>query len=632
MKQAKVDEIQRILAEDITPTLEKLGQERTNYLRWASMANEIERQGRWVYAYEYDSWSKKFEAGEAALAEMQAQVQERQDQVLEQTHAVQQLEEREKVLVQQRDQAKSGTLKQLEDGESELTKELAKTEAKLQHKEKSLAAEIKVAREAEKSIGEAQKQKQKQQHALDDALKKQEEFTKAKTQVEGDLDKAERTLAALNAGMEEEGQDSLQGQLMQAQQHQSEVDGEGKRLQIELKTYSTNLKAQQSAFSKLQSQGKQQEQALVQRTSQLEKSIKDRDALGFDPKKFGSAEVKFKQERDKLEQLKFFVRELEVQLSRVNFEFNAPNGFKQNKVKGVVARLFELKGPFRQYATAVEVAAGGRLFFVVVDTEQTAKVVLNSGLKRKVTIVPLNKIDDRTCRPNQVTAAKDLASKMGGEVQHALEVVGYDDDVQAAMKFVFGNTLVCDSPETAKMVTFHPNVRVRTVTKLGDVYDPSGTLTGGSSTGGHGKLIQQLDELREATEKLQKGEKAFAGVQQEWAEQCKLQAEHQRRCEKVDLAEHEHKLVLERQANTEFGSLERQIKDLQRGVKERETSLSTLDARRATAKKKVQELEKQIANFAVSRPNRVQAAEKEITKLRKQAKDLEKEGKATNGA
>ena len=40
-KQAKVDEINRILAEDITPTLEKLSQERANYLRWSSLNNEV---------------------------------------------------------------------------------------------------------------------------------------------------------------------------------------------------------------------------------------------------------------------------------------------------------------------------------------------------------------------------------------------------------------------------------------------------------------------------------------------------------------------------------------------------------------------------------------------------------------
>lgn len=40
--------------------------------------------------------------------------------------------------------------------------------------------------------------------------------------------------------------------------------------------------------------------------------------------------------------------------------------------------------------------------------------------------------------------------------------------VMNAMKFVFGPYMVCDTPETAKQITFHPNVRVKTVTKERD--------------------------------------------------------------------------------------------------------------------------------------------------------------------
>merc|ERR1719456_261105 len=45
-KQTKVDEINRILADEITPTLEKQQKERTSYMRWASNNNEIERLSR----------------------------------------------------------------------------------------------------------------------------------------------------------------------------------------------------------------------------------------------------------------------------------------------------------------------------------------------------------------------------------------------------------------------------------------------------------------------------------------------------------------------------------------------------------------------------------------------------------
>ncbi len=45
---------------------------------------------------------------------------------------------------------------------------------------------------------------------------------------------------------------------------------------------------------------------------------------------------------------------------------------------------------------ASQVAAGGKLYNVIVDTEQTGKLLLKGGrLRQRVTIIPLNKIDAR---------------------------------------------------------------------------------------------------------------------------------------------------------------------------------------------------------------------------------------------
>ena len=70
------------------------------------------------------------------------------------------------------------------------------------------------------------------------------------------------------------------------------------------------------------------------------------------------------------------------------------------------------------------------------------------------------------------------------------------------MAFVFGDTLVCDDAETAKLVTFSPQVGgVRSVTLDGDVYDPSGMLSGGSAPSSSGTLVK-VQELLEAERKL----------------------------------------------------------------------------------------------------------------------------------
>ena len=60
---------------------------------------------------------------------------------------------------------------------------------------------------------------------------------------------------------------------------------------------------------------------------------------------------------------------------------------------------------------------------------------------------------------------------------------------------MFSDTLICDDAESAKRVTFSKDVGLRSVTLQGDVYDPSGTLSGGSAPSGSGVLIQVQDLL-----------------------------------------------------------------------------------------------------------------------------------------
>lgn len=74
---------------------------------------------------------------------------------------------------------------------------------------------------------------------------------------------------------------------------------------------------------------------------------------------------------------------------------------------------------------------------------------------------------------------------------------------------MFSDTLICDDAESAKRVTFSKDVGLRSVTLQGDVYDPSGTLSGGSAPSGSGVLIQVQDllnaesRLNEANRNLQ---------------------------------------------------------------------------------------------------------------------------------
>lgn len=120
------------------------------------------------------------------------------------------------------------------------------------------------------------------------------------------------------------------------------------------------------------------------------------------------------------------------------------------------------------------------------------------------------------------------------------------------MEYVFGNTLVCEDADTAKRVTFDPAVRMKSVTLEGDVYDPSGTLSGGSSPKSSGVLVT-LQKLNEITRELDARQAALHKLQSIMAqEKQKLDAARQFK-QQLDLKSHEISLA-EQQINSNSSS------------------------------------------------------------------------------
>lgn len=85
---------------------------------------------------------------------------------------------------------------------------------------------------------------------------------------------------------------------------------------------------------------------------------------------------------------------LDRSLISCKFEYSDPSpGFDRSSVKGIVAELIDLEEESMDCSVALEVCAGSKLYNVVVDTETIGSQLLEKGkLKRRVTIIPLNKI------------------------------------------------------------------------------------------------------------------------------------------------------------------------------------------------------------------------------------------------
>jgi structural maintenance of chromosome 2 len=93
-------------------------------------------------------------------------------------------------------------------------------------------------------------------------------------------------------------------------------------------------------------------------------------------------------------------------------------------VHGRVASLLRIED--RDFATALEVAAGGKLYNVVVDSEETgAQLLQHANLKQRTTFIPLNKIKPNVLNDTQVQTAHKVAGK---NVVTALSLVEFENE------------------------------------------------------------------------------------------------------------------------------------------------------------------------------------------------------------
>lgn len=91
-KQAKLDELNSVLAEEITPTLERLRGEKQNYLKWSKNNADIERMERFVIAHAFEKARKALESNAEGSEEMEQKVNELERKVNEHKEEIEKAE------------------------------------------------------------------------------------------------------------------------------------------------------------------------------------------------------------------------------------------------------------------------------------------------------------------------------------------------------------------------------------------------------------------------------------------------------------------------------------------------------------------------------------------------------------
>ncbi|XP_059050809.1 structural maintenance of chromosomes protein 2 [Achroia grisella] len=615
-KDAKLRELNDIIREDIAPKLQKLQDERSQFQEYQKVVRELENLTRLYVAWKYVTAEESTKKAEDKVTEVQDDIKNKKETIKNNEKEVKELDKKVAEMNKKLDEESGSALQA--------------TESELQARERTEAARGADLRAARDLHADATRRARLLRRALTDdrtALAARdaelsqvssswEQLRAASAGSEAALAEAQDKFLAVSSGLEG-ASESLQDQLMAAKAEASEASTRISQSMMERKHAEERLKTLEREFKSSSSQFQRDQDAIGKHEAQVEKLKSELSRVEFSSERRAELQQQQRALGGAARSRREAADALAARLQRCHLRYTPPQpGFDSRRVLGTICKLIEVNDPI--YCTALETAAGGRLYNVVVDTEVTSKLLLQrGGLQTRTTIIPLNKIsahviDDATLR---------LAQQIGGgpeNVQLALNLVSFPAEAERAVAWVLGNTLVCRDLETARRVTFHPRVRRRCVTLDGDVTDPAGTLSGGASLQG-GSVLLQLQDLKQQEQQLQEVEEQLASCTAELNSMQQTAEKYATIQQKYDMMSHELEVIKARLATTSHAHTHAEIQALRQQVEELTAAVERDKQTQSETAARARELELKVKDIKGHRDREFKKAEEALKKAKKDA-------------
>lgn len=656
-KNSKLEEINRMLEEDIIPKLERLKKERSDYLKWNSINEEIDLIERICILHNYNNLFLELSEIEGKLKNSEFILNG-----IEETITV----SNEKIIILK---------KFVQDEESKLSSEwstplknckekISNIESKVRLTQVQLN-ELKIDLNDEENILASQINQKKtiedklnphyENSNQETSIEKSEEFFKVEKQVKDLKERLEtkkkflqgiREGCDINLGSSE--QKSLRQSLYDTEKELAKISVQEKRVrmkigEVEKKVKPLNTQLKKSSYASSKQKLITPDEEYMQLNDQIEKLESDIIHLKEDAElceKYNLEKKKIKIDNDSLEiqlqPIEMFVRtrqciynpgnlsDLAIQAHINEVDALLDYSRAQNtKVKGSVFELIDYLD--YKYSTALEMTAGGRLYNLVVENHDVGKKLLNSGLiKKRITIIPLNKISDPSIPEKILDSARTLIQCNGKNdfcVMNAMDILKFDKELEPAIKFCFGHTLICEDENIAKMITFNPKISVRTVTLNGDIYDPSGTLSGGSVANNQ-SILSAYKHYNELRLKILKNNRRMEEINLSLASLGKAADSYRHSQIQLDINKHQLKLLGERITRLKEDSVESKIEKYLNELKELRNEHEDLLSKEKSLKENKSRLENEIKVFEDTKESREKHLEAEINNLKEEIRDL----------
>ncbi|KAI3970129.1 hypothetical protein MKW92_029745 [Papaver armeniacum] len=568
-KQGKVDEIDRLLNGEIRPSLEKLRKEKRQYMEWANNNAELDRLRRFCVAFDFVQAERIRDSAVNGVEQIMTSITQIDTDTKSMKLNIQDMETSISNLTAEKDAILGGEVKTLSEKVDILSCDLVKATSILKNQEDSLSAEKANAKKHAKGIEDIKRSIEVRDSAVRKAEDGAADLKKRFSDLSKNLEEYEKEYQGVLAGKSSGNEDKcMEEQLADAKAAVGAAETELKQLKTKISHCEKELVEKRQQLVTKGAEAVAVENELRNYRSDLEKIKMALESVSYNEGQMEALQKDRQVELEVVQKLRDETRILSGQSARAQFTYRDPvKDFDRSKVKGMIAKLVKVKDS--STLTALEVTAGGKLYNVVVDNENTgAQLIEKGGLRNRVTIVPLNKIQHNVLHADVQQDAVKMVGDGNGDI--ALSLIVYDEEVKAAVEHVFGSTFICRTSDAAKEVT--EKCKISCVTLQGDIFRQNGLVTGGHRKQDQ-ELLRILHALAEAESKLSFHEKRLLDIENKISQLQPLQKKFMDLKSQLELKTYELSLFQSRAEQNEHHKLAELVKKIEQELDEAKHSI-----------------------------------------------------------
>ncbi len=497
----------KMVLKEVENNLKRLEEERENALKAKEIENQIKEIENQIKGVKLFTLLKEKKEVEELLSDIEEKIQKLYNDKEKSIENQKKLLIEIKKLEEKLDKIQQSLLP-IKEKEGQITAQIRTYNEKI----KELEQQIKEAQENLANLNKEKEEKIKEILSIEEQIKSLKEHL---PQIEEELKKAERQLelknnqikeieiggskARLNLGQIESEEKKLKDEKAELEKQIIRLQNQLENTLEKIHSYKEQINTLTEEIDKLRKKEenillytKEREKKLTQLQSEINRLRIRKDAL----------EKKILKIREKRDENFKKLTEILVKLQHVREDKNYSLIKDIPGVYGKVADLISIKDD--ELLTAIESAGGNRLNNVVVEDDKVAEEcvkILREKQAGRLTFIPLNKI-----RVPTITRPPFRKGVLG----LALDFIEYPSKIEKAVKYVFGDTVVVEDFDSARGLGISA---FRMVTLDGDIFERSGTITGGAAKQnislGKGTLEAEKEKLEKEDDRLKLEETAI---------------------------------------------------------------------------------------------------------------------------